>query len=345
MIDAYKRFHWKYQIGAITFLTLIAFLIGLQQGLNPFIVAGFTAAALTILHVFLTKLNSLLAFIVLFAQSSIYILIMVSVEPYSMTINRFIPLDSSLIIIMVGSYGLVTVGLYGYVGYKFSRGRLWINLATGFILTNFITGTILLIQPLFYFAAVVLGFITGLSYLALRMPRKKKKQLHNIPTLKSAPRRKAEELFESHNLPYKRISNNETFESHYLLEDERGTILATVVSPESTFSISNTGILCDNQDLVPVLENILSSKKLSGNSSQFVDTVLLVMSSSKNLQPLTTVSISKWKQPDHPLGSVYIFTATGFSRFVRARKDNINPLNKKKQSQVKNFSNKFDTVS
>jgi len=341
MIDAYKRFPLKYQALAIGALTVVAFIIGWKSTHEPFVVAGFVLGGLILLHIFLTKLNSLLAFIVILLQSAIYTGLIIGVYAYGTEVANMLTIDVNLIAIMLASFGLVLIATYVYAAYRFSRGRLWLNLTTAFIIAGLTTTTILIFATLFYVLALVAGFFAGLLYLILRSPNNKKRPTLTRSTLVKNRKEEVEKLFQANGLEYVEVPSSSFLGSgHYFAYTNQTAFLITVAAPSKTFSVSSAGILCDKTNLVPLLEfsqeQILKNKKFI--NPDLVIPVLLVLSSSKNLKPITSVSISKWKQPDFALGITHILTSKGFERFVRATAGEMKPLKPSHKEKIVSFS-------
>lgn len=340
MIDAYRRFPLKYQILAIVGLTIVAFIISLVQGQQPFLIAGLVAAVLVVLHLFLSKLNSLLAFIVIAIQIFMFVTLIYGLYLYGTTITDLLTIDVNLAALMLGSFGVAMLASYIYVGYKFSRGRLWFNLMLGFLIASIATFIILAINPLFYIASMVVGYILGLAYLILRAPNPKKRPKVLRSTLTASTTRKAEELFTEQQLQFIRLkASGDLSGAHYLVHNNYAALLITVTEPSKTFSVTNSGIMSDSMNLVPLLEH--NQEQLNRTKRQTktvpITQALLVLSSAKQLQPVMSVNLSSWKQPDYVLGVTQILTPEGFARFVRATAGELKPFNPKQAERFSQF--------
>jgi hypothetical protein len=345
MIDAYKRFPLKYQIAAIVGLTIVAFVISLIEGQQPFLIAGLVAGVLVVLHLFLSKLNSLLAFIVITIQIFMFVALIYGLYIYGTPIADLLTIDINLAVLMLGSFGIAMLASYIYVGYKFSRGRLWFNLALGFFIASVITFVILMINPLFYVAAMAAGYIVGLAYLILRTPNPKKRPQVQKTSLSNNTARKAEELFTEQQLQFIRLkTSGELSGAHYLVHNSHVALLVTVAEPSKTFSVTNSGIMCDSFNLVPVLEQNQEQLNRVRRKAKIVPITqaLLVLSSAKQLQPVMSVNLSSWKQPDYVLGVTQILTTAGFSRFIKATSGELKPFTTKQAERFSQFFAKLN---
>lgn len=347
MIDSYKKIPLKYQILAIVAITIALALTGWLKGhSNPFLVGSITAAVLILLHLFLTKLNSLLAFIVILVEIILYGAYIYGIYQYGMQAAQLLKVDINLLAIMVASFGLAMLGSYVYVGYRFSRGRLWLNLITAFFISSMAVAIILLVNPLFYIAALVVGYFTGLLYLFLRTPNLKKRPTVERLSLNSSTKKIVEDIFAESKLTFTFLNPVSPLAGgHYFAYNEYSAFLITVASPNKTFSLGRTGIVSDDTNLIPLLEYSQEQLKKENKSvnSDWVVPILLVVSNSKNLKPITSVSLSKWKQPDYILGVTNILTLQGFSRFIRATKGELKPLKAKRLHKISTFSKKLTT--
>jgi len=340
MIDAYKRFPLKYQLVAIGVLTVIAAFIGWKEDHSPLIVGGLTLTGLIVLHLFLSKLNSMLAFIVIVIISVTYAALIIAVYIYGGTAAQLLTIDINLIAVMLTSFGLAMLASYVWVASSYSRGRLWINLLTAFVLSTITSLLILVINPFFYIAALVVGYIVGLAFLILRKPNHKKRQKVIRPGLSTNNRTAVEKLFENSKLKYTSVAiDSDLSGSHYFAYNDRNAFAITVVIPSKTFSITPSGIVSDGKNITPLLEHAHEQMRANRKEIQpeLVSHILLVVSSSKNLKNLSSVSIPKWKQPDNILGVTNIVTTKGFERFVRAVNGEMKPLSEKKQKKITNF--------
>ncbi len=343
MIDAYRRFSLPYQLIAGAAITLMAYLLSMNSDEALIITAG-TAVGLVVLHLFLLKLNSMLAFIVILLQASIMGLIVYGVHSVWPFISDFITLDVSLVSALIIFYSITTSAVYVYLGYKFSRGRLWLNLMTAFIFQSVGIFSVLLYNVLFYVAAFVLGFILGGVYLVLRMPRMKKHPDVSLPLLNKEAQVRAEKLLDNSGLHYMYLPDEETnLVGHYFAWDENSAYLVNVVRPQKSFTVSGHGIQADDRDLIPLMEaSLLSINNEKELPSEITVPVMLVLSGFHNVQPVMAVNVSKWKQPDHLLGVTNILTEKGISRFMNASQDKIKPLNTRTKKKLDSFSKKFD---
>lgn len=347
MIDSYRKIPLKYQTLAIAALTAFIIVIGWQQGHpNPLLVGVFTVAILILLHLFLTKLNSLLAFIVIIGEVALYGGYLSGIYLYLSKAVYYLSFDINLLVTMVTSFGLTMLASYVYVGYRFSRGRLWLNLLTGFFISAMTTAIILVINPLFYIVALVAGYFVGLIYLLLRTTNAKKRPVIYRNSLNQSTKNIVEGLFAESKLMFTPLSSTSPLSGgHYFAYNKYSAFLITVAAPNKTFSLGRTGIVSDENNLIPLLEysqeQVKNQKKLI--NSTWVVPILLVVSNSKNLKPITVVSLSKWKQPDYDLGITKILTQTGFTRLMRATEGDMKPMKPKHLHKITNFVEKLTT--
>lgn len=345
MIDAYRRFPLHYQIIAGLTVTALAYFLSMKSDEALIITSG-TAVALVFLHLFLIKLNSMLAFIVIAVQSIIVGTIVYGIHLYWPVIEPLIALDMNLVSTMVIFYGITTIASFVYLGYKYSRGRLWLNLLTAFILQMLTILAVLNYNVLFYVAAMVSGFIVGMLYLILRTPRMKKHPVVELPLLNKEVQKRTEQLLSNAELGYTYLPEKSSdLVGHYLAWGDNAVYLVNVVRPSKSFTVTSHGIQFDDTDLIPLMESSLLSvntekKKLP---EKIVIPVVLVLSGFQNLQPVMSVNVSKWKQPDHLLGVTNILTEKGFVRFMKASNDRIKPLNGKIQKKVFSFVQNLTT--
>lgn len=342
MIDAYKRFSGKSQVIAITALTGLALLLGWSID-EPWLIGGTALGLLLLLHFFMTKLNSLLALIALIMQLVTYGCFMVAIRLYGDPIFPLMGIDLNLAFYGLGCYAITVTAFYLYVAYKFSRGRIWINLSTSFLLLWITSMATILINPVWYVTALTIGFVSGLLYLLVRIPNHKNRESFKRPVLTPAMAKESEELFTQQKLKFVRIGKESKLKGHYFAYNDYSAFLINVVKPAKQFSVTNSGIVSDGLNLTPVLENAQSSIPLVRKeiSPEHVTSILLVLSPFKNLQPVMSVAVSKWKQPDHMLGAMNILTAKGFSRFIRATQGEMKPLKNDKKTQIENFVQKL----
>lgn len=342
MIDAYKRFPVKYHVLAIIALTGLALLLGWSVN-EPWLVGGFVLGILTLLHLFMTKFNSLLALIAIIMQFVAYGAMMTGITMYGQAVFPVMGISHDLAFYGLACYGVTVTAFYIYIAYKFSRGRMWINLSTAFFLSwMFSMGTILF-NPLWFVTALTVGFVAGLLFLLLRIPNRKKKAPFTRPSLNKERMVEAETLFKKHGLKYIELSKDSPLKGHYFAYNEQSAFLINVVKPKEQFSVTGSGIISDSLNLVPVIENaqqsiILNKKELNPD---MVASVLLVLSSFNNLQAIMSVSVSKWKQPDHMIGITNILTPKGFSRFIRATEGEIKVLKQEKHDKIETFVEKL----
>lgn len=339
MIDAYRRFPLRYQIIAGIAVTALAYFLSMKSDEALIITSG-TAVALIFLHLFLIKLNSMLAFIVIAVQGIIVGTIVYGIHLYWPVIEPLIALDMNLVSTMVIFYGITTIASFVYLGYKYSRGRLWLNLLTAFILQILAILTVLNYNALFYVAAMVSGFIVGMLYLVLRAPRMKKHPDVELPLLNKEIQKRTEQLLSNAELKYMYLPENSSdLVGHYLAWGTNAVYLVNVVRPSKSFTVTSHGIQYDDTDLIPLMESSLLSVAAEKKHipEKVVIPVVLVLSGFQNLQPVMSVNVSKWKQPDHLLGVTNILTEKGFTRFMKASNDKIKPFNDKIQKKVSSF--------
>lgn len=339
MIDAYRRFPLRYQIIAGVAITALAYFLSMKTG-EAFVITAGTAVGLLFLHLFLIKLNSLLAFIVITIQSIIIGTIIYGIHVYWPVIQPLITLDMNLVSTLIIFYGITTIASFVYLGYKYSRGRLWLNLLTAFTLQMLTILAVLNYSVLFYIAAMAAGFIVGMLYLVLRAPRMKKHPTVDLPSLNKDVKRRTEQLFNNADLSYiYLLPKSSELVGHYLAWSDNAVYLVNVVRPLRSFTVTSHGIQSDDTDLIPLMESSLLSMELEKKNlpEKVIIPVVLVLSGFQNLQPVMSVNVSKWKQPDHLLGVTNILTEKGFNRFMKASKDRIKPFNEKIQKKVTSF--------
>jgi len=342
MIDAYKRFPAKYLISAIIALTGLAFLLGWSVN-QPWLVGGFVFGFLLLLHLFMTKLNSLLALIAIIMQMVAYACLLIGMKLYGASLFSLMKIDQNLAFYGLACYAVTVTAFYLYLAYRFSRGRMWINLSTAFLLMWLVAMLILMINPLLFVTALTVGFVAGLIFLLARIPNRKKKESFTRPALSKSVKAEAERLFKHNGLEYMEIDKDSSLKGHYFAYNEHSAFLINVVKPTEQFSVTGSGIMSDGLNLVPMLENAQQSVVLSRKeiNPDIVASILLVLSPFQNLQSVMSVSVSKWKQPDNMLGVMNILTAKGFSRFIRATKGEMKVLKEDKQAQIKIFAEKL----
>lgn len=342
MIDAYKRFPLKYPIIAIIALTGLAFLLGWSVN-EPWLVGGFVFAILILLHLFMTKLNSLLALIAIIMQLAAYACLMIGITVYGQEAFTVMGINHDLAFYGLASYAITVTAFYLYVSYRFSRGRMWINLSTAFLLMWVAAMVVILINPVWYVTALTLGFVLGLAFLLARIPNRKKKEAFKRPVLSSSLQKEAETLFSRNRLEYIKLSKDDCLKGHYFAYNDRSAFLISVIKPTEQFSVTGSGIIADGLNLVPMIENAQESILLSRKdiSPELVTSVLLVLSPFNNLQSVMSVTVSKWKQPDNMMGIMNILTGKGFSRFIRATNGEMKTLKEEKQIQIKKFAKKL----
>ena len=342
MIDAYKRYPVKYHIFAILALTGLAFLLGWSVN-EPWLVGGFAFGILLLLHFFMTKLNSLLALIAIIMQFLTYACLMVGITLYGDGVFALMNISHDLAFYGLACYAVTVTSFYIYVAYRFSRGRMWINLSTAFLLMWVTSLTIIMAKPIWFVTALTFGFIVGLAFLLVRIPNRKRKESFTRPVLAAQTGNEVEKLFEQNNLNFVKLHKDCGLKGHYFAYNEHSAFLINVVKPTEQFSVISSGIISDGLNLVPMLENAQESIKNYRKelNPDLVTSVLLVANSFHSLQPVMSVTVSKWKQPDHMLGVMNILTCKGFTRFIRATKGEMKPLKEEQQVQIKNFAKKL----
>lgn len=342
MIDAYKRFPIKYPILAIIALTGLALLLGWSVN-EPWLVSGFVLATLLFLHFFMTKLNSLLALIAIIMQLAAYACLMIGINLYGETIFSLMGISHDLAFYGLASYAITVTAFYLYIAYRFSRGRIWINLSTAFLLMWVTAMIVIMRNPVWYVTALTLGFVLGLVFLLARIPNRKKKEPFTRPVLSRSVQAEAETLFKNNKLEFIKLSSEGCLKGHYFAYNDRSAFLVSVIKPTEQFSVTGSGIISDGLNLVPMIENMQESVLFSHKdiNPDLVSSVLLVLSPFNNLQSVMSVTVSKWKQPDNMMGVMNILTAKGFSRFIRATNGEMKILKDEKQTQIKNFAKKL----
>lgn len=340
MIDAYKRFPLKYHVLAIAALTGLAFFFGWKVG-EPLVIGGGTLGLLVLLHLFMVKLNSLLAFIAIFMQVLVYASLMVGVRMYGAPLFEPAGVSPNLAFYGLGFYALMVTCSYIYIAYKFSRGRMWINLATAFLLSWITALAVIVFNPLYFVAALTAGFVVGGLFLLIRVPNSKKKADITRPVLTKETAKAAEKLFEENNLTFHKLDPNGPLSGNYWAYNKKTAFIVNVIEPKKEFSVTNSGIMSDELNLIPMLENTQQSIRNVKKEHFDLVPVLLVMSQFKNLNPIMSVNISKWKQPDYMLGVMNIVTTKGFSRLIRATEGEMKDLPTKKIDQIETFAQKL----
>lgn len=342
MIDAYKRFPVKYPMLAIVALTILAFLLGWSVD-EPWLVGGFVLATLLLLHFFMTKLNSLLALVAIIMQLAAYACLMVGITLYGETIFTIMGINHDLAFYGLACYAVTVTAFYLYIAYRFSRGRMWINLSTAFLLMWITAMSVIVINPIWYVTALTLGFVAGLAFLLARMPNRRKKEPFTRPVLSEVLQSEAETLFKANDLEFVKLDKESCLKGHYFAYNERSAFLISVIKPTEQFSVTGSGIIADGLNLVPMVENAQESIAISRKelNPDLVSSVLLVLSPFNNLQSVMSVTVSKWKQPDNMMGVMNILTGKGFSRFIRATNGEMKPLKEDKQIQIKNLAKKL----
>lgn len=342
MIDAYKRFPIKYPIIAIIALTGLALLLGWSVN-EPWLVSGFVLGTLLLLHFFMTKLNSLLALIAIIMQLTAYACLMVGINLYGESVFSIMGISHDLAFYGLACYAVTVTAFYLYVAYRFSRGRIWINLSTAFLLMWVTALIVIMNNPIWYVTALTLGFVLGLAFLLIRIPNRKKKEPFTRPVLSKSVQTEAETLFKKNGLEFIKLSNDSCLKGHYFAYNERSAFLISVIKPTEQFSVTGSGIIADGINLVPMIENAQESILLSRKeiNPDLVSSILLVLSPFNNLQSVMSVTVSKWKQPDNMMGVMNILTGKGFSRFIRATNGEMKMLKEDKQILIKNFAKKL----
>jgi hypothetical protein len=342
MIDAYKRFPVKCHVIAIIALTGLALLLGWSVN-EPWLVGGFAFGILLLLHFFMTKLNSLLALIAIIMQLVAYACLMVGFSLYGESTFSLMGISHDLAFYGLACYAVTVTAFYLYVAYKFSRGRMWINLSTAFLLMWITSLAIIVINPVWYVTALTVGFVSGLVFLIARIPNRKKKESFTRPLLSKEVRIEAEQLFKKNGLEFVKLDKESCLKGHYFAYNDHSAFLINVVKPTEQFSVTSSGIISDGLNLVPMLENAQESILISRKeiNPDMVASVLLVLSPFHNLQSVMSVTVSRWKQPDNMLGVMNILTAKGFSRFIRATKGEMKILREDKQMQIKKIAEKL----
>jgi hypothetical protein len=342
MIDAYKRYPVKYHIAAIIALTGLALLLGWSVN-EPLLVGGFAFGALVLLHLFMTKLNSLLALIAIIMQFVAYACLMVGVRFYGESVFIVMGIDIDLAFYGLACYAVTVTAFYIYMAYRYSRGRMWINLSTAFLIMWLVAMIIIVINTFWYVTALTAGFLAGLLFLLARIPNRKNKPSFKRPALSKTIAIQAENLFKANGLKFMQLDKESSLKGHYFAYNEYSAFLINVVKPSEQFSVTHSGIISDGLNLAPMLENTQSS--ILHNKKQInpdnVTSILLVLSPFQNLQSVMSVTVSKWKQPDNMLGVMNILTVKGFARFMKATKGEMKPLKEEKQLQIKNFAEKL----
>lgn len=342
MIDAYKRFPVKYPIIAIIALTGLAFLLGWSVD-EPWLVSGFVLAALLLLHFFMTKLNSLLALIAIIMQLAAYSCLMVGITLYGESAFTIMGINHDLAFYGLACYAVTVTAFYLYIAYRFSRGRMWINLSTAFLIMWVTAMVVIVRNPIWYVTALTLGFVLGLVFLLARIPNRKKKESFTRPVLAKTVQAEAEALFKKNGLEFVKLDKDSCLKGNYFAYNDRSAFLINVIKPTEQFSVTGSGIIADGLNLVPMVENAQESIVLSRKemNPDLVNSVLLVLSPFNNLQSVMSVTVSKWKQPDNMMGVMNILTGKGFSRFIRATNGEMKVLKEDKQIQIKNLAKKL----
>lgn len=342
MIDAYKRFSIRTHILTILALTALAFLLGWSVQ-EPWVVGLSSFSLLVLLHFFMTKLNSLLALTAIIVQLVGYACLLVGLKVYGGDLFDTYKINEDLAFYGLASYAITVTAFYLFFSYKFARGRIWINLSTAFILLWVASGIVMLINPLWFVTAFIIGFVAGFLFLLARIPNRKNKPPFQRPILTPAVGKTAEKLFRDNQLEYAKINKVSALKGHYFAYNEHTAFLITVVKPSEQFSVTSSGIISDGMNLVPLIENAQTSLRLNKKelNPDNVCTVLLVLSPFKSLQPIITVNVSKWKQPDHMIGTTNILTPVGFKRFIKATKGEMKPLKPEHLAQIEKISQKL----
>lgn len=342
MIDAYKRFSVRTHALAIAALTGLALLLGWTVN-EPWLIGGAVLGTLIVLHLFMTKLNSLLALIAILVQAITFGAMLVGIRHYGEPMLAVMGVNPELAFYGFACYALTVTGLYLFVAYKLSRGRMWINLSTAFMLMWIVSLVVIAFNPLWAVTALTSGFVAGLTFLLLRIPNRRKKEPFTRPALNKTLAAQAESLFAKNDLEFVRLGKESQLKGHYLAYNEQSAFLISVVKPVEQFSVTNTGVVSDGVNLTPMLENAQDSIHLSRKDLPVgcITSVLLVLSPFQNLQAIMTVAVSKWKQPDHMLGTMNILSTKGFSRFIRATKGEMKHMKPEKRAQIKNFAEKL----
>lgn len=347
MIDSYRRFPLKYQLLSWFVLVVLAFLLGSQTE-EVWLITGGVAVGLLLLHWFLVKLNSLLAFIIISFQGFIYVSITVAAHIYWEDLDSYTTLDLQFLSALIVLYGMTSIASYVYLAYRTSRGRLWLNLLTAFILQNFITLTIIGFYPLFYLAGMAAGFLSGATYLVLRAPRLSSRPAPE-PVLVSADiKTKTGMMLQE--AGYQKVwlpSTDSTLEGNWLGVSDKNVLIVTVVKPYKSFSVTPSQIEVDGKNLLPLLEathqSIHATRKMVPAGA--VTHVLLVMADFKNIHPVMTVNVSAWKQPDYTVGQTVILTRNGWGRFNRALLAEGNSLSSGTREKAMKYLNRLQEDS
>ena len=329
-------------MGAIVALSVLALLLGWSIN-EPWLVGGTVLVILLLLHFFMTKLNSLLALIAIIVQLVSYSALLIGVKIYGTTMLEMMGINQDLAFYGLACYAVTVTGIYLYVAYCYSRGRIWINLSTAFLLMWIGAFAIIVFNPIWYVTALTLGFVTGLVFLLIRIPNRKKKEPFTRPKLNPQLEEETEALFNKNGLTFYKLDRESPLKGHYLAYNEQSAFLINVVKPTEQFSVSNSGIISDGLNLTPMLENSLDSLQVNKKEIPIdsVVSVLLVLSPFQNLQAVMSIAISKWKQPDHMLGVMNILTAKGFSRFIRATRGEMKAMKDERHAQIENFAKKL----
>lgn len=342
MIDAYKRFSVRTHVLAIAALTGLALYLGWSVN-EPWLISGSVLGILLVLHFFMTKLNSLLALIAILVQAIAFGSMLVAIRYYGDPVLSVMGVNPDYAFYGFAFYALTVSGLYLYLAYQFSRGRMWINLSTAFMVMWVVSLFTVAFNPLWAVTALTSGFVAGLVYLLLRIPNRRKKEPFTRPTLRKALATEAENLFVKNELEFVKLDKESPLKGHYFAYNEKSAFLISVVKPVEQFSVTNTGIISDGVNLTPMLENAQDSIYINRKEVpvECITSVLLVLSPFQNLQAIMTVAVSKWKQPDHLLGTMNILSGKGFSRFIRATKGEMKHMKESKQAQIRNFAKKL----
>lgn len=305
-------------------ILLIATIIAWQFHYDVLFAVIATASVLAVVHVALTFWKSTLSALIILLQLAIYFTLGDGITLYLGGYSEEANFSIAVIRILLLTLSIVQAALFGYIAYRFSKGKMWLNLFVSFSLFNIVGFSIFLFHNNLLVVALIAAFFTAIGYLALRsIRRKNSEKAPEKPKLAQSLRSNIETQLSEMKLEFTDVSKAADWEAtHYLAHDEHALYNIRVVPAKESLVINSKGLQTNGVSLNPDLEYLrldaIDNAKTVGTKQMI--SVLLFPAESMLPQGTKTVNISRRKQPSYSLGVSVIATPKRLKKFVIAQR-------------------------
>jgi hypothetical protein len=314
MIKLYKKTKRSTRLLFLGALVVLGISISIAYAFPVLLVAGGIIVAGLIIEVLVYKPRQIFSVLILAVEIAFMSVTALEIGQLTSSIQQ----DGNLALLTTEYVSLLSIVLLVLMAFWVSSGRLWFNLIVSFVLYN--SAFILLIaMGLNYVYALILSFLLGAAYLAIRGISFKKAIPFTMKGRGTAVTKKTLGFLKAKGLLVEKSS--EPFIDFFAVTPDKDKIFAIyTLDIFKSFRISGNEIIIDENSIVtPLLEQIITSiKDYASDIKVSKNTFIPVILVHKNVigSDSVNISVSSRRKKDKTIGTVYIVTQKGFGTLM-----------------------------